>query len=163
MKILILRRLTAAILGSSILLASASVFAQSFKGTPLITKGTVKIEFTSFTKAGYPEQDVFVSGKSVAFPNVLNDQIYRLSGVDAIDPVQQAKGAFASRIPLPHDVFSEMEKPLGLFTRGVDLNTTISGWLRAEGFGTYTVNGNQIALQFTFQHLMPNALYSIWC
>jgi hypothetical protein len=46
---------------------------------------------------------------------------------------------------------------------GEPLGFTLEEWLAATGSGTYTLNGDTADLDFTFQNLAPNGVYTMWC
>ena len=58
-----------------------------------------------------------------------------------------------------------LEEPfeVGPFEKGEPLGLTLAEWLDATGRGTYTILGNRAVLDLTFENLIPNGVYTLWC
>ena len=52
---------------------------------------------------------------------------------------------------------------LGPFPKGEPLGFTLADWVAAEGHGTYTIRNNRAYLDLTFEKLVPNGVYTLWC
>ncbi len=146
------------VLGSVVFAPISSALAQE-----AITQGTARLTFTTLTKAGFPEQDVFIGGPTAANPNTLNEQVVRVFGPDTKNPVNLVKTIFRSEQPVTHDLTRTGTTPLGPFARGKTLDTALQAWLNAKGSASYTILGGGSSLNAAFENLMPNALYSLWC
>ena len=118
----------------------------------------VNFDFVSHVTAQMPEQDVFVIKPS-------NDKdpyrLYRLDSAEADDYL--AEPAFAAASPVAHDPFVLGENPIGPYPKGADLGFTIGEWLAGSGSGTYSVKGDEAELNATFEKLVPNGIYTMWC
>jgi len=121
------------------------------------TAKTVNVEFVNHIQAGLPEQDVFIE-KSRA-----SNQVIRLEGSDAKDPSNLSKNVYATAKVTPHDPFKLGAQPLGPFDKGSALGLTLQQWLSATGSGTYVVDGENAELKISFQKLVPNGVYTLWC
>lgn len=120
---------------------------------PSIQGEVTKIQFVNHLQAKLPEQDVFVQGAKTS-------EVMRVEG----DPAAYLqKEAYAAASPVAHDPFKVGANPLGPFPKGKDLGFTLGAWLSATGSGTYTVKGNTAALSVSFQKLVPNGVYTVWC
>ncbi len=58
-----------------------------------------------------------------------------------------------------------MEEPFdaGPYPKGEPLGFTLGDFLAATGRGTYTLLGNRVTLDLTFDNLVPNGVYTVWC
>ena len=121
------------------------------------TSKTVSVQFVNHIQAGLPEQDVFIE-KSGA-----SNQAIRLEGNDAKDPSNLSKQVYATAKATPHDPFKLGAQPLGPFDKGSSLGLTLQQWLSATGTGTYIVDGDNAELKLSFQRLVPNGVYTLWC
>lgn len=120
---------------------------------------TMDVKFGNHIQMGLPEQDVYVEDdKNPA-------QVLRVEG-DAekkLDPTLMAKSVFAAGAAVEHDPFKVGANPLGPFQKGKSLGFTLEQWLAGSGNGTYTVDGENAQLNLTFQNLVPNGVYTVWC
>lgn len=76
-------------------------------------------------------------------PETLAQPIYR-AGVEVRPPLQP-----------PGDA--------GPFPLGEPLGVTLGEWLAATGRGTYTVQNGEATVAMSFDRLMPNGVYTLWC
>lgn len=104
---------------------------------------------------GMPEQDVFIE---------------RTAGSGAVERVAPGKEAglldlpvYAASEPVEHDLFSTGDVPFGPYPIGAALGMTLGEWLAASGHGTYTVTGDRAKLEMTYEKLVPNGVYTVWC
>lgn len=114
------------------------------------------ITFVNHIQANLPEQDVFIEGEKP-------DEVIRVEGDMANDPGNRAKDAYAAAEATAHDPFKVGANPLGPFKKGEKLGFTLGQWLEATGSGTYTVENDSAQIQFSFQKLVPNGVYTVWC
>lgn len=114
---------------------------------------TVDLAFVNHIQAGLPEQDVhFLTEDGLAMR------------LDVIHPMsvlyQNMVGVTES---YPQDPFRISDAPLGPYEAGEDLGFTAMEWLAGTGTGTYYANHTTASLELSFENLLPNAVYSIWC
>lgn len=129
-------------------------------GEEVMVKGSsVEVKFGNHIQMGLPEQDVFVVDPKN------ESQVWRVEG-DAnkeLDSATQAKTVYASSRAVDHDPFKVGANPLGPFSKGESLGFTLEQWLAATGAGTYTVDGDSAKLSLSFQKLVANGVYTVWC
>lgn len=89
--------------------------------------------------------------------------VVRIEGDEAKDPGNLAKSVYASSEAVPHDPFKVGENPMGPFPRGKSLGFTLQQWLDASGIGVYGVDDNNAQMELSFQKLVPDGLYTVWC
>ncbi|MCX9074393.1 MAG: hypothetical protein OIN88_07000, partial [Candidatus Methanoperedens sp.] len=118
----------------------------------------IDIQFVNHIQAGLPEQDVFIQRNDAA-PN----QVVRVEANDTRDPAILAKMVFATATTTPHDPFKLGSNPLGPYAKGASLGFTLQQWFAATGSGTYTVDGDNAEMKLSFQKLVPNGKYTVWC
>lgn len=135
----------------TILIALFLVFSKVFAAT------TVDVKFVSHIQANLPEQDVFVESKDNP------KQVIRVEGDQAKDAKILAKDAYAAASAVAHDPFKLGSNPLGPFPKGKELGFRLEEWLGAIGSGTYTIDGDTASLDLTFNGLVPNGTYTVWC
>ncbi len=113
----------------------------------------IEIGFVNHIQAGLTEQDVYL---------ITEDGMgKRVEGSDPLSSVNQMHyGAAAMH---EHDPFGVNEEPVGPFEIGESLGVTLSQWLGATGSGTYTVNGDVAQVSLTFEGLMLDGVYTLWC
>ena len=100
---------------------------------------------------GAPMQDVFIE--------VADGQIERPQDVAATTLSQPL---FRSTELIEPD-FLEEPFEVGPYEKGEPLDLTLEEWLAATGQGTYTVIGNRAVVELSFQNLIPNGVYTLWC
>ena len=64
---------------------------------------------------------------------------------------------------MTHDLFQLDPDPLGPYGKGAELGFTLEEWLAATGSGAYTVVGDQAQIDLSFEKLVPNGIYTLWC
>ncbi|MBL8161719.1 MAG: hypothetical protein JNJ61_06995, partial [Anaerolineae bacterium] len=131
--------------------------------TPFDTKRTVQatmpplitqIEFYSDVgniQMGFPMQDVYVvkeNQRGVMRVMDLNDEVLALP-------------LYSSDERIPQDYEPPID--IGPFPRGEPLGFTVAEWIAAKGQGTYTLQGGRATLDLTFDNLVSNGLYTLWC
>lgn len=99
---------------------------------------------------GVPAQDVYVDANMVVRPEgeiteaMLNEPLYTV-------PFNN-----------PPDFFEE-PFDVGPYPADAPLGFTLGEWLAATGTGTYTVEGDTAVLDMSFENLVPEGVYTIWC
>jgi hypothetical protein len=53
--------------------------------------------------------------------------------------------------------------PTGPYAKGTPLGVTLGHWLEAVGTGNYTRCDDVATIDISFEHLTPNAVYTMWC
>lgn len=117
----------------------------------------IDVQFANHIQAKLPEQDVFVIEGNDA------TKVVRVEGDSAKNLTVLAKEAFATATVTPHDPFKTGANPLGPFVKGADLGFTLGSWLAATGTGTYTVDSDNATMNLSFQKLVANGTYTVWC
>jgi WD40 repeat protein/serine/threonine protein kinase/DNA-binding XRE family transcriptional regulator len=115
---------------------------------------SIEMEFVneaSNIAMGMPVQDVFIDAGNgqVVRPIILNSETLAL-------PV------YRSAIEVPLD-FLEAPFDTGPYPKGEPLGFTLGDYVAATGRGTYTVHGDRALVDLTFDRLVPNGLYTMWC
>lgn len=91
------------------------------------------------------------------FIDVGNGQVMRTRDINA--------ETLALPVYTSSDVTFDYEVPveMGPFPIGKPLGFTLGDYLAAKGQGTYTVHGDHATLTMTFENLVPNGVYTVWC
>jgi hypothetical protein len=118
---------------------------------------SIDVEFLNHIQAGLPEQDVFT--ESADNPAT----VVRVDVEGAKQAANLSRTAFASADPVEHDPFQLGENPLGPYSKGGSLGITLDEWLAATGSGTYTLKGDEAEVDLSFQKLVANGVYTVWC
>lgn len=115
------------------------------------------VKFVTFDKANFPEQDVFFLDP--------NDQtkVIRLTGDELRKPSTLSQQLYTAAIHVPRDVFKTGINPLGPYPKGKALGFTLADWYEASGSGTVIFGATESKVSFTWQNLVPNATYTLWC
>lgn len=104
-----------------------------------------------------PEQDVFIQSTED------KTKVMRMEGDVAAKPETQAIDVYATKTVTLHDPFKLSTAPLGPFEKGKRLGFTLGEWLAATGKGTYTLDGEKAEVSLTFEKLVSNGVYTVWC
>lgn len=118
---------------------------------------TVDVTFLNHIQADLPEQDVFIENQNKP------TTVVRVNVKDAKQAANLSKMVFVAANPVEHDPFQLGKDPLGPYSKGRSLGITLGEWLAATGSGTYTVRGNEAEVNLTFQNLVANGVYTVWC
>lgn len=118
---------------------------------------SVDVKFANHIEANLPEQDVFIISKDDP------TKVVRVEGATAKDATVLSQKVYASSETVAHDPFKLGSNPLGPYPKGQALGMTLEQWLGAKGSGTYTVDGDTANLDLTFDALVPNGVYTVWC
>ena len=70
---------------------------------------------------------------------------------------------YASSEAVPHDPFKVGKNPIGPYPKGKSLGFTLQQWLEASGIGVYSVDGDNAQMELSFQKLVPDGVYTVWC
>lgn len=142
-----------------VILTAALVVSPLLLNQQALAQSTVRLDlrFASHPQSGLPEQDVFVEKEGTP------TQVVRLEPKDATAAANLNKRTFAAAQPVSHDPFKIGQNPLGPFAKGKELGFTLGKWLEAAGSGTYDVDGDKAELKLSFQKLVPNGTYTVWC
>ncbi len=118
----------------------------------------IEIKFENHIQAGMPEQDVFIETNETG-----KGQVMRPDVNDSKKAENLAKTVYATATATAHDAFRLSKKPLGPFAKGKSLAFTLGEWLAASGTGTYTEPDGDAEMLLSFQKLVPNGTYTVWC
>lgn len=99
------------------------------------------------------EEDDFISK--------VEDEVFRVEGSQGEENLE--KIVYAAAEAVEHDPFKMGENPLGPFEKGESLGFTLGEWLAASGSGTYSLAEDKAELDLSFENLVPNSVYTIWC
>lgn len=125
---------------------------------PVSAAGKAELTFVHHGDIGAAEQDVYIERNDIPA-----DEVMRVKPADTKDPSNLAKMLYGTAAPHMPDPFALGANPFGPFKKGVALGFTLQEWLASTGSGTYAVEGDNAELHFSFQHLRPKALYTLWC
>ncbi len=132
-----------------VLSACTSVLAQAPKATHFSLNALPHVAM------GMPEQDVYVEQEPGS------DQVIRILP-DQVDQYADSP-IYASTQANQHNLFATGEAPFGPFPKGASLGMTLGDWLSASGKGSYTVIGDRAKINLTFENLVPDGVYTLWC
>lgn len=116
----------------------------------------IELRWNTLFGMGLPEQFVFV----------MNDDDGTVSRVTPDAPLSQLEEpiyTMASAENFIFDPFQLSDNPLGPFEAGDPLDMTLRDYLGARGSGTYTADGDIATVDLSFDRLMPNGVYTLWC
>jgi hypothetical protein len=115
----------------------------------------VALQAVTHLTAGMAEQDVFV------------ERIAASGEVERVLPGEEGDvlelPVYAAAETVDHDLFGSGDNPVGPYPKGASLGMTLGEWLAATGEGSYTVTGNRARIEMTFENLVPNGVYTVWC
>lgn len=140
---------------ASLLLVLVIVVLGACSPVRTATEKQVELQLVSHIAAGMAEQDVFV------IKDNNTDEVFRITG-DEAEQYRDAP-AYASAETIEHDLFGLGENPLGPYVRGAEMGFTMGEWLDGSGTGTYVIRGNEAEIDLTFENLVPNGHYTLWC
>ncbi len=115
-----------------------------------------KLAFSNVLQAGFHDQDVLVSERR----NGAASRLSRNLSATAFDRLMNVSVQTAAE-PIAHD-FTKAAN-LGPFATGRSLHIQTKVWLSALGSGTYESKNGQAKLKASVDHLVRNAVYSLWC
>lgn len=117
----------------------------------------IDLKWNTLFAMGLPEQFVFVM-----------DDVGDLYRVTPGAPISQLEAPIytmseEAAADFVFDPFQLSDNPLGPFDAGEPLNMTMRDYLGARGSGTYTVTDDMATIDLSFDRLMPNGVYTLWC
>jgi hypothetical protein len=115
----------------------------------------VEMEFFNEAAWAAPIQDVYVDADSVVRP----------AGEMTVDMLDQPLYSTATATPYDIDgVFGLVPTfDVGPFAKGEPMGVTLGDWLAASGTGTYAIEGDVAMVDLTFEGLIPEGVYTMWC
>ena len=116
---------------------------------------TFELQSVSHIAMGLPEQDVYIEREAGS------GQVVRVLPGEETDALDMPVYAAAELVE--HNLFGTGDAPFGPYPKGQDLGMTLGEWLAAGGQGTYTVTGDRAKLDMTYENLVPNGVYTVWC
>lgn len=117
-----------------------------------------QLQFVTHVTAGMPEQDVFIVKDGLG-----DDEVVRATLDELTNETILKQTVYGSAGYVEHDPFGVTAAPLGPFPKGESLGFTMEEWLAASGSGTYTIDGGDASLDISFEGLLPNGVYTLWC
>ncbi len=145
----------------SILLAVMAIFATAILSacTGVVAAKpeteTFALQAITHVAMGLPEQDVFIEREAGS------GQVVRIIQGEEAEAADMP--VYAAAAMVEHDLFGTSDAPVGPFAKGEELGMTMGEWLAASGQGTYSVTGDRAKIDLTFENLVPNGVYSVWC
>jgi hypothetical protein len=115
----------------------------------------IDLRWNTLFAMGLPEQFVFVMNDAGTVSRVTPDA--------PISMLEQPIYTMASAEDFVFDPFQLSDNPLGPFEAGDSLDMTLRDYLGARGSGTYIVDGDMATVDLSFDRLMPNGVYTLWC
>jgi len=121
---------------------------------PVDTVRSIDLQFGVHQALGMAGQDVFVKK---------GDELFRQTP-DEIDGLL-SETVYRSGFEIEADEFAVSDNPFGPFSAegAKPLAMTFADWQTATGSGTYKVQGDMGTVDFSFENLVPNAVYTLWC
>jgi len=115
---------------------------------------SVELQFMVHQALGMAGQDVFVKR---------DDELYRQKP-DEINGLLSEE-VYRSGFEIEADEFAVSDNPFVPFSAdgAESMAMTFADWQAASGSGTYREQGNSSAVDFNFENLVPNAVYTLWC
>lgn len=138
-----------------VVMVVAALVSACAGATEAATKKQIEVEFVNHITAEMPEQDVYVAKTAGA------SEIYRIDQTEAAEFMKAP--VYAANEAVEHDPFVLGDSPFGPYPKGIELGFTLEEWLAGRGSGAYTVEGDQAEMDFTFEKLVPNGVYTMWC
>jgi hypothetical protein len=131
---------------SLFVLSACDIYETLYVKQPIVQGDAIKVPEGNITKA--------LSSR---------DSVYRAEKEQAEDPENLEKAAYAAALPIEHDPFKLGKNPLGPFKKGKSLGFTLGEWLAASGSGIYKVEDGNAELELSFENLIPDSVYTVWC
>ena len=104
-------------------------------------------------------------GLTEQFAFVMNDdgEIYKVTPESPLSVLDQPLYAMAKAEDFMFDPFQLFDNPVGPFEAGEPIGMTMRDYLAARGSGTYSVDGDMATVDLSFDRLVPNGVYTLWC
>jgi hypothetical protein len=142
------------IIAAFVLSACAGAVQPQVVAAPnVVEKQQAPLQFFTHVQLGMAEQDVFVETEEGTVRRIVADEAEQYA--DA--PV------YGTAIAVAHDPFGLKPELMNGFEKGEDLGVSMGEWLASTGSGTYTVAGEKTELDLSFENLVPNGVYTLWC
>lgn len=108
---------------------------------------------------------LFGMGLTEQFVFVMNDdgQVMKIPPDAPLTTLEQPIYTIANPDDFVFDPFQLFDNPVGPFEAGEPLGMSLRDYLGARGWGTYTVTGDMATVDLSFDRLVPNGLYTLWC
>lgn len=119
------------------------------------TPQVIDLNFRTLTGLGLTEQFVFLMNE--------DGEIYKVEPDSPITALNQPIYTMANAEDFIFDPFQLFDNPVGPFEAGESLDMVLGDYLGARGSGTYTIDGDMATIDLSFDRLMPNGVYSMWC
>lgn len=115
----------------------------------------INLNWRTLVDLGLVEQFVFV----------MNDEgeLVKVTPESPMSELRKPIYTLASAEDFVFDPFRLYDNPLGPFEAGEPLGMTLGDYLAARGSGTYTVVGDMATVDLSFDRLVPNGVYTLWC
>ena len=133
-----------------ILLFSLSIGVSSAQDSMVID-----LNWRTLTGLGLTEQFVFLMNE--------DGEIYKFTPEAPLATLDQPVYTLANAEDFAFDPFQLLENPVGPFEAGAALDMSLREYLAARGSGTYTVEGDMATIDISFDRLVPNGVYTLWC
>ena len=118
----------------------------------------IDLTFVNHIQAGMVEPDAHL-----LHPDD-DSQVFRLDPeMAAADESLMEQMVYTTAEGQEHDMFEVGENPRGPFEIGEELGFTMGEWLAATGSGSYTISDGEGHVELTFENLIPNGTYTLWC
>ena len=115
----------------------------------------IDLNWRTLTGLGLAEQFVFVLNE--------DGEAYKITADSPLSELGKPIYTMANPEEFAFDPFQLLENPLGPLEAGEPLNMTMGDYLAARGSGTYTVEGDMATVDLSFDRLVPNGVYTMWC
>ncbi|MGB1286872.1 MAG: hypothetical protein ACPG7F_10095 [Aggregatilineales bacterium] len=117
----------------------------------------IDLNWSTLTGLGLAEQFVFLMDE--------NGDLYKVTADSPLSDLQQPIYTMPAEnaADFVFDPFQLTENPLGPLPAGEALGMTLGDYLGGRGTGTYTLDGDMATVDASFDRLMPNAVYTLWC
>jgi hypothetical protein len=135
--------------------AAAPAQAEAESGSPveLQAEKRAPLQFVNHIQMGLAEQDVFVETEDGTVRRILAEEAEQYADAPL----------YATPVLVPHDPFGLDASLMEPFAKGEVLGFSMGEWLQATGSGSYTVYGEKTELELSFENLVPDGVYTLWC
>ena len=115
----------------------------------------IDLKWNTLFGMGLPEQFVFLMNE--------DGTVYRATPDAPMAALENPLYTMAAAEEFVFDPFQLSDNPLGPFEAGEPLGMTMRDYLAARGSGTYTLDGEMATVDLSFDRLVPNGVYTLWC
>jgi hypothetical protein len=108
---------------------------------------------------------LFGMGLTEQFVFVMNDegQVSKIAPDAPLTTLEESIYTIANPEDFVFDPFQLFANPLGPFEAGEPLGLTMRDYLATRGSGTYSLDGDMATVDLSFDRLVPNGVYTLWC